>query len=93
MTGPKLRAVGERLIPSVAYGDAMGLPVETKSAAEIERRYDYIEHLIPPTDNPYYPGNFPAGTTSDDTQLSVGVTNALLAADGFDIQAQASEHL
>jgi len=88
-----LRGVGEQLIPAVAYGDAHGLPVETKSAAEIERRYDSIDHLIPPTDNPYYPGNFPAGTTSDDTQLSVGVAEALLAADGFDIRAQASEHL
>ena len=85
--------VGEALLPSIAYGDAMGLPVEAKSASEIAHRYGMIDRLIPPQDNPYYTENLPAGTTSDDTQLSVAVAEALIAADGFDIDAQAAEHL
>lgn len=88
-----MKRVGERLLPSIAYGDAMGLPTETMSASEIAGRYGRLDHLIPPLHNPYYPGNFPAGTTSDDTQLSVAVAEGLLAADGFDIDAQAEAHL
>jgi len=89
----ELYRVGEQLRPSIAYGDARGLPTETMSAGDIAKRYGNLDHLIPPRDNPYYPGDFPAGTTSDDTQLSVAVAEALMAADGFDIKAQAAEHL
>lgn len=88
-----MRKVGERLLPSIAYGDAMGLPTETKSADEIRALYGYIDRLVPPQFNPYYPGEFPAGTTSDDTQLSVVVAEALMEADGFDINAQVAGHL
>lgn len=80
-------------MPSIAYGDAMGLPTETKSAIDIAQRYGFIDTLMPPVDNPYYPGDFPVGTTSDDTQLSVAVAESLLAVDGFDLDAQAAEHL
>ena len=88
-----IRKVGELLLPSIAYGDAAGLPTEVKSVEAIEAHYGHITHLLPPTDNPYYPGDFPAGTTSDDTQLSVGTAESLLAADGFTIDAQAAVHL
>lgn len=88
-----IQKVGERLLPSIAYGDAMGLPTETKSADEIRVLYGHIDRLVPPQFNPYYPGEFPAGTTSDDTQLSVVVAEALMEAGGFDIDAQAAGHL
>jgi ADP-ribosylglycohydrolase len=88
-----IQKVGERLLPSIAYGDAMGLPTETKSADEIRALYGYIDRLVPPQFNPYYPGEFPAGTTSDDTQLSVVVAEALMEADGFDISSQVAGHL
>lgn len=93
MATHRLHAVGERLLPAIGYGDAAGLPVETKSAQEIAKIYGHIDQLYAPTNNPYYPGNFPAGTTSDDTQLSVAVAESLIAADGFNIYAQADEHL
>lgn len=93
MRAEHLRVVGEALLPAIAYGDAAGLPTETKSAGEIAQRYRHIDQLIAPRDNPYYPGDFPAGTTSDDTQLSVAVAEALIASDGFDIKGQAAEHL
>ena len=88
-----LKRVGEQLIPSIAYGDAMGLPTETMSAHEIASRYGHLDRLIPPLHNPYYRGNFAAGTTSDDTQLSVAVAEGLLSADGFTIESQAESHL
>lgn len=88
-----IQKVGERLLPSIAYGDAMGLPTETKSADEIRALYGYIDRLVPPQFNPYYLGEFPAGTTSDDTQLSVVVAEALMEAEGFDIDTQVAGHL
>ena len=87
------KRTGDKLITSVAYGDAMGLPTETMSAYEIAGRYGQLDRLIPPRYNPYYPGNFPAGTTSDDTQLTVAVAEGLLAGDGFTIESQVESHL
>lgn len=89
----KLERVGWNLLPAIAYGDAAGLPVETKSSHEIASLYGVIDQLIPPTGNPYYRGEFEAGTTSDDTQLSVAVAESLIEADGFDLAAQAQKHL
>lgn len=88
-----LRRVGERLLPAVAYGDAIGLPTETMHARDVEQRYGQIRLLVPPEHNKYYQGDYPAGTTSDDTQLSVAVTEALLAADDFTIASQAAKHV
>lgn len=93
MSSRNWQLVGERLLPAVAYGDAIGLPAEAKSAMAIAALYGTITELVSPQDNPYYPGNYPGGTTSDDTQLSVVTAQALLTADGFDLYTQAQGHV
>jgi ADP-ribosylglycohydrolase len=84
---------GEALLPAIAYGDAAGLPVETRSAEYIQKNYDVIDRLIPTSENPFYLGNYEPGLWSDDTQLSLAVAQGLIDADGFDIQAQAQQHI
>lgn len=84
---------GEALLPFIAYGDAAGLPVETKSAQEIADRYGRIEHLIASSENPFFEGSFTPGFWSDDTQLSVAVVQGLMSQNGFSLEAMAREHL
>lgn len=86
-----LRKIGEDLLPAIAYGDAAGLPVETKSHAEIAERFGSIRTLLPIHENPYFVGELGAGTWSDDTQLSLAVTHALVESE-FDMKAIADEH-
>ncbi len=88
----RLQQAGERLLPSLAYGDAAGVPVETKSYEEIADAYGALNTLIPPENNPFFEGKWPVGTTSDDTQLSVAVARALIRAGRFDLQTHAEEH-
>jgi ADP-ribosylglycohydrolase len=89
----KLKHQGESLIPAIAYGDAAGLPVETRSAAYIEKHYGTIDHLIPTHENPFFLGEYSPGLWSDDTQLSIAVARGLTNADGFDIEALAETHV
>lgn len=88
-----MRRIGEVLLPSIGYGDAAGLPVEAKSAAWIQKRYTLLDHLVAPTENPFYKGGWPVGSTSDDTQLSVAVAEALMTHDGFSLESQAASHI
>lgn len=88
----ELQRTGEMLLPSIAYGDAAGLPVETKSYRYIADFHGEVDRLLPPKDNIFFEGDWPAGTTSDDTQLSVSVARALIRANGFAIEAHAAEH-
>ena len=88
-----LRQKGEHLIPAVAYGDAAGLPVETRSAQEIADRYGRIDRLVPTTDNPYFSDKPAPGFWSDDTQLSIAVAEGLRAANHFALDALATAHL
>lgn len=89
----KLRHIGEALIPSIAYGDAAGLPAETMSAAKIRHVFGHIERLQKPDHNPFYKGDFEAGTWSDDTQLSMVVAQSLIDADGFGLRSMARGHV
>jgi len=84
---------GNVLIPTIAYGDAAGLPVETRTAEYIEQKYGTIRSLLPTKENPFFTGENEPGTWSDDTQLTLAVAKALIKADGFDIHAMADAHL
>jgi len=84
---------GNVLIPTIAYGDAAGLPVETRTAEYIEQKYGIIHSLLPTKENPFFTGENEPGTWSDDTQLTLAVAKALIKADGFDIHAMADAHL
>lgn len=84
---------GEVLLPAIAYGDAAGLPVETRSAEYIASHYGSISGLIGTSENPFFKSSPEPGYWSDDTQLSLAVAQGLMDADGFDLRAQAHRHI
>jgi ADP-ribosylglycohydrolase len=88
-----LQKTGEHLIEAIAYGDAAGVPVETKSALYIASNYGTIDHLIAAKENPFYVGEWSVGTWSDDTQLSIAMAQSLTFANGFDLDVIAREHI
>ncbi len=88
-----MKEAGEQLLQAIAYGDAAGLPVETWTAKEIRQTYGWLDHLEETRVNPFFAGHHGAGMWSDDTQLSLAVAKALIVADGFDLEAQAEEHI
>lgn len=81
------------LLPAIGYGDAAGLPVETKNAAYISEHHGYITKLKPPLENPFYKGEWEAGSTSDDTQLSRVVAESIIEQSGFLLDDQACYHM
>ncbi len=92
MNQERLETMGGNLLPAVAYGDALGLPVEKKTAEQIVERYGRITHLVDITENPFL-GEYPAGTTSDDTQLSREIAESLIACGEFDMDDIARRHV
>lgn len=88
-----LRLQGEALISAIAYGDAAGLPVETRTADYIGENYGVIAELIPTNENPFFGSAEQPGTWSDDTQLTLAVAKALIRAKGFDLATMAQTHL
>lgn len=93
MNGHTLEKQGSILIPAVAYGDAAGLPVETKSAKYIKNTYGRITGLLPSSDNELFRTGKNPGYWSDDTQLTMAVAKALLRADRFELRSMADEHV
>ena len=88
-----LRRQGEVLLPAIAYGDAAGLPVETRTAEYITEHHGRIDKLIPTKENPFYGSTEHPGMWSDDTQLSLAVAKALIMAKGFSLDALVETHL
>ncbi len=82
-----MRNVGENLLPTIAYGDAAGLPFEGQRPTTTA-----IDELHDIRSNPFV-GEYPAGTWSDDTHLSVAVAQSLIASKGFSLDHQASVHV
>lgn len=89
----ELKKTGEKLMESIAYGDAAGVPVETKSFHYIREHYGKLDHLIPSTDNMYFKGQWPVGKTSDDTAASADIAKALIKSDRFDLTTIADEQI
>lgn len=89
----RLQNVARELLPAIGYGDAAGLPVETKSEKYIRKNYGYISELKPSVNNPFYGGEREAGSTSDDTQLSQAVAESIIEQQGFSLTSQAHHHL
>lgn len=89
----ELQHIGDLLIPTVAYGDAAGLPTETMSHEKIQRVYGRVGKLLLTSTNEFFAGEYAPGTWSDDTQLTIAVASSLTEADGFDINSQAGAHV
>lgn len=75
----------------IAIGDALGKPVETKRAAEITDKWGRITDYFVNADHKYYDGG-PAGSWTDDTQLSLAVARGFANTGEFDLDAIAEEH-
>lgn len=82
----RLDHAGTALLPAVAYGDCAGSPFEGEPAQSNtgSRLSSYTDGIA---------GSVPAGVWTDDTQLSVAVTRALIGAGGFDLDRIADEHV
>ena len=89
----KLQRTGELLIPSIAYGDAAGFPLETKSYRFIAHAHGEINQLIETVDGPFDGKSFPAGHWTDDTQLSIAVANSLIRANQFSLPSVVDTHI
>lgn len=63
-----------------AIGDALGMPVETWTPEKIAEIYpDGIERFIPPSNHKWFdPEKTPAGSTTDDTQLTLATMRGLM---------------
>lgn len=92
MVNRHLETVGNELVPAVAYGDAAGLPVETRSHRAIKAAYGTIGSLLPSSENPFYVGEFAPGTWSDDTQLTLVVARSLARVGAFELRDIANLH-
>ena len=72
-------AKAEGCLLGLACGDALGRPVEFKSAATIEQRHGTVDTML----NHGSHGQ-PAGTITDDTELALCIARSLVERGGFD---------
>jgi ADP-ribosylglycohydrolase len=78
--GRQDRAVGALL--GLAIGDALGMPTQSFSPDEIDRRFGRLTGFIEgPSDQPLAPG-MPAGSVTDDTEQAVLLADLLLEGHG-----------
>ncbi|WP_157931533.1 ADP-ribosylglycohydrolase family protein [Mycobacteroides abscessus] len=81
----RMRQAAHLLLPAIAYGDAAGAPFEGEPPRRQRQR-----KLTPYRDGMFGPSA--AGSWTDDTQLSVALTRALIGASGFNLKRIAHEH-
>ena len=90
-----IRQIGENILPFVAYGDSAGLPFEAKSIRYMRtyiNNFGNLKGLVDISTNPYI-GNYPSGTWSDDTHLTIAMARALIYGSGYNISKIANEHI
>jgi ADP-ribosyl-[dinitrogen reductase] hydrolase len=69
----------EGCLLGLACGDALGRPVEFKSAATIEAQHGTVETMLGDGSH-----RKPAGTITDDTELALRIARSLVTCGGFD---------
>jgi len=72
-------------------GDALGMPVETWDANRITNTYGRVDKMLVPDGHKWFNGE-PAGSYTDDTQLTLAVAEGILLAPGLNMQTQAIHH-
>lgn len=92
MTNQELRDRTTGMFLGIAIGDALGMPVETMSAETIAAKYGRVTDYIEPKGHKWFDGQ-PAGTTTDDTQLTLVVAESLIANKGINIDDLAYRHI
>lgn len=75
----------------VAIGDALGMPVETMTAEEIESKYGRVTAYIQPDGHKWFDG-LEAGTWTDDTQLTLAVARSLIKCGRINVYDIQKEH-
>lgn len=81
----------EGMFLGLAIGDALGMPVETFSAQKITETYGRVTSYLKPDGHKWFAGE-PAGMTTDDTQLSLAVAEALIE-NGLCMDTHAKFHI
>jgi ADP-ribosylglycohydrolase len=77
----------------VSIGDALGMPVECFKRQQIVEQFGgRIDSYHAPTGHQFFDGK-EAGDTTDDTQLTLAVAEALIEAGEFDMDALARHHV
>jgi ADP-ribosylglycohydrolase len=74
------RALGALL--GGALGDAMGMPTQLLSPAEIRGHYGHVEDFVGPVDDHPVSKGLVAGTITDDTEQTLLLASILLKSDG-----------
>lgn len=82
----------EGIFLGIAIGDSLGMPVETWSAKKIAETYGRVTTYLKPDGHKWFNGH-QAGTYTDDTQLSLAVAEAMIEADGLDMDVQVKHHI
>lgn len=78
----------------VAIGDALGMPVETYTAEEIQKSFGRIvTYVDPKPDHKWYGNKLKAGMTTDDTQLTIAVAESLIANGELRIISMTTHHI
>jgi len=77
----------------IGIGDALGAPVETYNRKQIAALGPIRKYIQAPSDHKWH-ANLPPGTTTDDTQLTLAVARAIIAAGGkLNMDMIANEHV
>lgn len=75
------RRAGDRAIAALiggALGDALGMPTQLLSPAEISRAYGFVDRFIAPSDDHPVSKGLPAGAITDDTEQTLLLGRILL---------------
>ena len=68
------------VMKAIAVGDSLGLPLEGLNKTQIQKRFDTpVRQLLAVQDVPFFSGEHPPGTISDDTYLSLASCQACKA--------------
>ena len=80
MTGRHDRALGA--LYGLAVGDALGMPTQSLSRAEIAARYGVVDRLLDGAPDQLIAPGLPAGTVTDDTEQALLLARLLIDGDG-----------
>jgi ADP-ribosylglycohydrolase len=75
----------------IGVGDALGTPVELWKQEDVQAKYGLITGYVKSERHPFH-GDKAAGHTTDDTQLTLAVSEGLVQGGGFDMVSMSLAH-
>lgn len=79
------------MLLGIGIGDALGMPAETFTSENIKEKYGRLTDYVSPKFHKWYDGQ-EAGTTTDDTQLTIAVAKAIIE-DELNIDVYIKHHI